>query len=931
MTEGTSYTVTAGNGSCTSTASSSFSIAAQLTTPATPIASVTVQPTCAAPTGTIVVTSPVGVDIEYSVNATTYQIGTTFNGLVPNTYNLTARSISTGCVSNSLPLVVNVVPGAPATPVAIITTQPTCGNPSADIQITSPVGPTILYSFNGVDYQASPIFTNVPAGVTYTVTAQDNTSLCTLSPPLTFTLNLAPNCAPVLDDEFVTINEDGGPATGDLTDVGDSDPEGGSLTANTTPINPPNNGTITINADGTFSYTPNINFNGIDTVVISICDNGNPAPVQCANDTIFITVNPVNDPPVLDNEFHTINEDGTATGDLTNAGDSDVDGTLVVNITPVSGPTNGNITINPDGTYTYTPNGNFNGTDQVVVQICDDGSPLPAICVNDTIFITINPVNDPPIVDNEIHTEIPGNPITGDLTDSGDSDPDGTNLTVTVLPIVPPSHGTITIDPTGTYTYTPNPGYTGQDTIVVQVCDQGLPLPGICVNDTIFITILPCPSPTDTDNDGLTDCEETTGVNDPNTPATPTGTTDPNDPCDPIGLLTADTDGDGLTDCEETTGVNDPNTPATPTGTTDPNDPCDPIGLLTADTDGDGLTDCEETTGVNDPNTPATPTGTTDPNDPCDPIGLLTADTDGDGLTDCEETTGVNDPNTPATPTGSTDPNDPCDPIGLLTADTDGDGLTDCEETTGVNDPNTPATPTGTTDPNDPCDPIGLLTVDTDGDGLTDCEETTGIDDPNTPATPTGTTDPNDPCDPIGLLTADTDGDGLTDCEETTGVNDPNTPATPTGTTDPNDPCDPIGLLTVDTDGDGLTDCEETTGIDDPNTPITPTGQSDPNDPCDPIPCDLVIPNAFTPDGDGMNDELVIQGIENYPNNTITIYNRWGNVVFQTSGYQNDWTGTSTMGITVGGDELPTGTYYYILDLQVEGKEIYKGFIYLQR
>ena len=349
---------------------------------------------------------------------------------------------------------------------------------------------------------------------------------------------------------------------------------------------------------------------------------------------------------------------------------------------------------------------------------------------------------------------------------------------------------------------------------------------------------------TDTDGDGLTDCEETTGIDDPSTPAVPTGTSDPNDPCDPIGLITTDTDGDGLTDCEETTGVDDPSTTPVPTGTTDPNDPCDPIGLVTTDTDGDGLTDCEETTGVDDPSTPAVPTGTTDPNDPCAPIGLVTTDTDGDGLTDCEETTGIDDPSTPLDPTifgaGPFDPNDPCDPVGINTTDTDGDGLTDCEETTGIDDPSTPEDPTtytGPFDANDACLPIGINTTDTDGDGVTDCEETTGIDDPSTPYVPSGTSDPNNPCDPVGINTTDTDGDGVTDCEETTGIDDPSTPYVPSGTSDPNDPCDPQDspFALTDTDGDGLTDCEETTGIDNPATPSVPTGPSDPNDSCDPF------------------------------------------------------------------------------------------------
>ncbi|MFN9982763.1 MAG: Ig-like domain-containing protein, partial [bacterium] len=115
---------------------------------------------------------------------------------------------------------------------------------------------------------------------------------------------------------------------------------------------------------------------------------------------------------------------------------------LTANTTPVSGPSNGTIVINANGTYTYTPNANFNGTDTVVVSICDEGLPLPGICVNDTITITVTAVNDAPIVDNETITTNEDTPATGDLTDAGDSDPDGTPLTANTTPVSGPTNGT---------------------------------------------------------------------------------------------------------------------------------------------------------------------------------------------------------------------------------------------------------------------------------------------------------------------------------------------------------------------------------------------------------------------------------------------------------------------------------------------------------
>lgn len=95
-------------------------------------------------------------------------------------------------------------------------------------------------------------------------------------------------------------------------------------------------------------------------------------------------------------------------------------------------------------------------------------------------------------------------------------------------------------------------------------------------------------------------------------------------------------------------------------------------------------------------------------------------------------------------------------------------------------------------------------------------------------------------------------------------------------------------------------------------------------------PTDLFIPEGFSPNIDGINDFFVIRGIENYPANKIEIYNRWGQKVFEATPYTNNWDGKSQTGISVGGDQLPFGTYFYLLDLG-NGTPKYKGTIYLNK
>jgi gliding motility-associated-like protein/uncharacterized repeat protein (TIGR01451 family) len=90
----------------------------------------------------------------------------------------------------------------------------------------------------------------------------------------------------------------------------------------------------------------------------------------------------------------------------------------------------------------------------------------------------------------------------------------------------------------------------------------------------------------------------------------------------------------------------------------------------------------------------------------------------------------------------------------------------------------------------------------------------------------------------------------------------------------------------------------------------------------------LIIPQGISPNGDTRNDFLVIPCIEDYPVNTITIYNRYGTKIYQSENYSNSWDGRSNTGFPNRSGLLPVGTYFYILEIQEFEKPL-QGYIYL--
>jgi len=87
------------------------------------------------------------------------------------------------------------------------------------------------------------------------------------------------------------------------------------------------------------------------------------------------------------------------------------------------------------------------------------------------------------------------------------------------------------------------------------------------------------------------------------------------------------------------------------------------------------------------------------------------------------------------------------------------------------------------------------------------------------------------------------------------------------------------------------------------------------------IACEVIIPNIFTPNGDGSNDFLVFKNLQYFPDNKLVIFNRWGKKIYEKTGYQNDWNG----------DNHSDGTYFFILELNDFANTLHKGSITILR
>jgi VCBS repeat-containing protein len=267
----------------------------------------------------------------------------------------------------------------------------------------------------------------------------------------------AANHAPAAQDDSYTTDEDTPltvPAPGVLAN--DSDADGNPISVAGASVTDPGHGTLILNADGSFTYTPAADFNGSDSFTYKASDGSLTSDAA----TTTITVAAAPDAPVARDNSYATEEDTpltvSAPGVLAN--DSDADGDPLTS-TLVAGPAHGTLTHNPDGSFAYTPAANFNGEDSFTYK-ASDGTLTSNLA---TVTITVAAVPDAPIAHNDSYSTDENTPLTvpapGVL--ANDSDADGDLLTASL--VAGPGHGTLNLSSNGSFNYTPVAGFYGTD------------------------------------------------------------------------------------------------------------------------------------------------------------------------------------------------------------------------------------------------------------------------------------------------------------------------------------------------------------------------------------------------------------------------------------------------------------------------------------
>ena len=242
--------------------------------------------------------------------------------------------------------------------------------------------------------------------------------------------------------------------------------DGGDEVLTATVVNPPTNGNVSLNSDGSFTYTPNPNFSGEDSftyMAMSGTDDSNVAEVT-------IVVDPVNDPPVGNSDSYTTQEDvvltvSAAQGVLQNDTDADGDNLVATIATQAS---NGVLVLLSDGSITYTPDADFSGDDSFTYTV-SDGTEISAPI---SVTLEVTNVDDPPVADVDSYTVSEDESLTVGTADgvlANDTDVEGATLTAQITS--QPSNGAVALNSDGSFTYTPIANFFGTDTFRYRASD----------------------------------------------------------------------------------------------------------------------------------------------------------------------------------------------------------------------------------------------------------------------------------------------------------------------------------------------------------------------------------------------------------------------------------------------------------------------------
>ncbi len=252
-------------------------------------------------------------------------------------------------------------------------------------------------------------------------------------------------------------------APGVLTNA--TDPESDPLTAQL--VLAPQNGALTLNADGSFIYTPTVGFSGADSFQFAAFDG----ELQSAPATVDITVIAVNTAPQGQSHLFLATEDvaftQAAPGVLAGATDAESDPLTVALLT---GPANGTLVLMSDGSFIYDPNANFAGPDTFIVIISDGQAQSEPVVIG----INVQPVNDAPTGSDATFALNEDEALTvaapGLINQCADIDGD----VLTILVVSQPQKGTLIPDGVGGFIYLPAQDFNGDESFEYMVSDGQL-------------------------------------------------------------------------------------------------------------------------------------------------------------------------------------------------------------------------------------------------------------------------------------------------------------------------------------------------------------------------------------------------------------------------------------------------------------------------